>query len=122
MIKLSHKGKGILQGPTRALSGCHEKPLRVGVVGCGQVARHHLRFIKEVKNAQVVGLADVSQHNAESLGREYGISSIYRSLNELLESTPIDVLHIVTPPELHYEQAANAIQNGIHVLVEKPLT
>jgi predicted dehydrogenase/nucleoside-diphosphate-sugar epimerase len=75
-----------------------------------------------VRNAELVGLADVSQQNAESLGREHGVRGIYRSLDELLESAGIDVLHIVTPPELHYEQAAKAIEHGVHVLVEKPLT
>ena len=40
----------------------------------------------------------------------------------MLDSTPLDVVHILTPPEFHYPQAADAIDRGIHVLLEKPCT
>jgi predicted dehydrogenase/nucleoside-diphosphate-sugar epimerase len=122
MSKLCYNEKLPLRSPIGAVSRCHEKPLRVGIVGCGQVAKHHLRFIAEADNAKLVGLADVNVQSAESLGRPYGIQNFYRSIDELLDSTPLDVLHIVTPPESHYEQAFKAIERGVHVLVEKPLT
>jgi 2-alkyl-3-oxoalkanoate reductase len=116
------QAKTLLPSPGNQADGASEKSLRVGVVGCGQVAKHHLRFITDVKNAELVGLADLNLQNAENLGRPYGVENVYRSVDELLDSTAVDVLHIVTPPESHYEHAANAIARGVHVLVEKPLT
>lgn len=96
--------------------------LKVGIVGCGQVAKHHLRFIKQATDATVVGLADFNFQTAASLGRLYGVENVYCSVEELLHSTEVDVLHIVTPPESHYTDAVKAIDRGVHVLVEKPLT
>lgn len=96
--------------------------IQVGVIGCGRVAEHHLRFISETDSAKIVGLADVNEVNARRLGEQYGIKNIHGSLEGLLNATPLDVLHIVTPPEYHYGQAIAAIDHGIHVLVEKPCT
>jgi len=96
------------------------KTIRVGIVGCGRIARHHLRFISEIKNAEIVGLADLDLAQARSLGKMYGLRNIYCSLEHLLESQAIDVIHVLTPPQHHYAQAMAAIQRGINVLVEKP--
>jgi predicted dehydrogenase len=52
----------------------------------------------------------------------YGVQNIYASLEELLESIPLDMLHILTPRAYHYEHAMKAINRGLHVLIEKPCT
>ena len=96
--------------------------LRVGVVGCGQVAEHHLRFISQTKGAVIAGLADVNGENARRLGARYGVKNLHGSLEDLLASTHLDVLHVTTPPRCHYSQAKLAIEQGINVLVEKPVT
>jgi 2-alkyl-3-oxoalkanoate reductase len=104
---------------------CHEyeqSVLRVGVIGCGRVAEHHLRFITETDMAMIVGLADVNEANARRLGERYGVKHIYGSLEGLLHAIPLDVLHVVTPPAYHYDQAIAAIDHGVHVLIEKPCT
>jgi 2-alkyl-3-oxoalkanoate reductase len=94
--------------------------LRVGIAGCGRVAQYHLRFISKIKNARVVGLADRDEGSARRLGELYGIRNVYSSLEELLESMTLDVLHILTPPAFHYVQAVAAIDRGLHVFIEKP--
>jgi len=96
--------------------------LRVGVVGCGQVAEHHLRFITQTPGAILAGLADVNEENVRRLGARYGVQNLQKSLEDLLASTHLDVLHITTPPVCHYSQAKLAIERGINVLVEKPVT
>jgi predicted dehydrogenase/nucleoside-diphosphate-sugar epimerase len=96
--------------------------LRVGIVGCGRVARHHARFVAQSGMAQIVGLADPDRASAASLGENFGVKNIHGTIEELLGSTPIDVVHIVSPPAHHYIQSAAAIENGSHVLVEKPMT
>ena len=65
--------------PSSVRQAKHSKTLRVGVVGCGQVARHHLRFIAETENAELVGLADVNLESAERLGEMYGIRNLHSS-------------------------------------------
>jgi len=96
--------------------------LQIGIVGCGRIARHHLGFISAMKSAEIAGLADNDFGNARRLGDSYGIKNVHGSLEELLDSTPLDILHILTPPSSHYLQAVAAIERGIHVLIEKPVT
>ncbi|QQG39654.1 MAG: Gfo/Idh/MocA family oxidoreductase [Candidatus Aenigmatarchaeota archaeon] len=93
--------------------------LRVGIVGCGFVAEHHVKFLSRT-GAQVVGVADVNVDAAKRFAEKCGARA-YGSLDELLK-TKLDVLHITTPPFYHYEQAKRAIEAGVNVLIEKPMT
>src|SRR5688572_17009730 len=116
--KMPHKNS--LSHSMADLSEHSESVLRVGIVGCGRVARYHIQFVSEIKYARVVGLVDQDETTARRLGELYGVQHIDSSLEGLLESTTIDVLHILTPPTYHYAQAVAAIDHGLHVLIEKP--
>ena len=98
-----------------------DKVLRVGIVGCGRVAYHHARFITEVPLAKLVAVADTNLQAANTLAQQFGGAAVYASLDDLLESAELDVLHVVTPPAYHYASAQAALDRGIHVLLEKPL-
>jgi predicted dehydrogenase/nucleoside-diphosphate-sugar epimerase len=95
--------------------------MKVGVIGCGRVAEMHLKFIDSINNTKIVGLADVNMANAERLGKMYGVKNICSSIEELLKSTDMDILHITTPPFYHHAQAVKAIDHGINLLIEKPI-
>ena len=96
--------------------------MNVGIIGCGRIAEHHLRFIERTEGARVVALSDPIITNARRFADRYGVQDVYGSHVEMLNSTPLDVVHILTPPEFHYQQAADAIDRGVHVLLEKPCT
>jgi predicted dehydrogenase/nucleoside-diphosphate-sugar epimerase len=96
--------------------------LKIGLVGCGKIAGHHLKFITASPRAELVGLADVDINAAKRLGKQFGVENVHASVEELLQSAPIDVLHVTTPPQYHYAVAEAAIKHGVNVLVEKPMT
>src|SRR5438477_7514800 len=98
------------------------KILNVGIIGCGRIAEHHLRFIERTDGARVTALSDPIVANAQRFAERYGIKEIYSSHVEMLNSSPLDVVHILTPPEFHYAQAVDAIDREVHVLLEKPCT
>jgi 2-alkyl-3-oxoalkanoate reductase len=95
--------------------------MRVGVVGCGNVAEHHLKHIQRLGNSVTTGLVDSNADNLRRLGGKYRVSNLHSSLEGLLDSTPLDVVHICTPPFDHFSLAQTAITRGIHVLIEKPI-
>lgn len=99
-----------------------EKPFKVGIIGCGRVAEHHLKFLVQSKKVQVVGLVDKNINQARKLGEKYGIQNLFSSIDNLLNFGAIDALHITTPPQYHFEQACKAIERGIHLFIEKPIT
>src|SRR5262249_32746328 len=102
--------------------GPKPKTLNVGIIGCGRIAEHHLRFIAKTEGTRVTALSDTNLANARCFAEQYSVPNIYSSHIEMLDSTPLDVVHILTPPEFHYAQALNAIERGVHILLKKPCT
>ncbi|MBO5199217.1 MAG: Gfo/Idh/MocA family oxidoreductase [Lachnospiraceae bacterium] len=92
---------------------------RVGVVGCGAVAKAHAKSLAKLDNVTVVGFADIRPERSAEFAAEYG-GNAYASLNELLEKEELDVLHICTPHALHVPMALKAAEKGINVFTEKP--
>jgi predicted dehydrogenase len=97
------------------------KTLRIGIVGCGVVARIHVSAIRRIRHAEVVAVCDVNQALAEEMARQFNIGSYYVGLPELLTGANLDVVHVTTPPQTHLSVCTQAMQAGCHVLVEKPM-
>jgi predicted dehydrogenase/nucleoside-diphosphate-sugar epimerase len=98
-----------------------QEQLRVGMVGCGKVAEHHARFIKVLPNAQLIAVADVNEEAARRFAETHGIPNVHTTIDNLLDSIGLDVLHVITPPAYHYACAKAALDRGLHVFVEKPV-
>jgi len=96
--------------------------MRVGIVGCGLNSDYHINFAKAYPGAEIVGVADLDEGKARVCASKHGIPSFFGKLALLIEQTRPDVLHIVTTPPTHYAVAKEAIELGVNVLIEKPLT
>jgi predicted dehydrogenase len=59
---------------------------------------------------------------ARQLGQRFGISECFSDLQEMLQATAPDVVHITTPPQSHFNLARQCLEEGCHVYVEKPFT
>ena len=97
------------------------RALRIGIVGCGLVARTHISAIRRIRNAELVAICDVNQGLAEEMAGRFNIGSYYAGLPELLSTARVDVVHVTTPPRTHLSVCTQAMKAGCHVLVEKPL-
>jgi predicted dehydrogenase/nucleoside-diphosphate-sugar epimerase len=108
---------------TATLKSTARRPttLRVGIAGCGKVADYHARFIKELADVELVGVADVNESAARHFADKHVIGTAKASLVSLLDSVELDVLHVATPPRYHYECAKLALDRGKHVFLEKPM-
>jgi len=98
------------------------KRLRVGVVGCGWVARnyHIPNYIKNAKS-EIVALCDVNEEPLIDIAKKYGIKHTFTNYHDLFEKDIIDAVSICTPTSSHCEIAIEAANHGINVLCEKPL-
>ena len=79
--------------------------LRIGIVGCGKVAEYHARFIKALNTAQLIAVSDVNEEAARRFAEKHGIPNVCARIDDLLDATELDVLHVITPPAYHYECA-----------------
>ena len=93
--------------------------MKSAIIGCGRIAPVHARALEKMADAQLVACADIDQEKARAFAGEYGITA-FTDYREMLDSLPLDVVHICTPHHLHVEMAEDALSRGIHVLLEKP--
>ena len=93
---------------------------RVGILGAGYVSEFHVAALRRVRNAEIVGVADLDLSRASALAKRLKLPAAYDSLQGLIEAGA-NVVHILTPPSAHADAAIRALEGGCHVLVEKPL-
>ncbi|MBE5961271.1 MAG: Gfo/Idh/MocA family oxidoreductase [Lachnospiraceae bacterium] len=93
--------------------------MRIAIVGCGNIAQVHARVIERLDNAKLMAVADCNLKKAVEMATKYGCHS-YESLDDMLDSERIDILHICTPHNTHTDLAITALNRGIHVFMEKP--
>lgn len=97
------------------------KKLRVGVIGCGSIARHrHLPEYASNPNVELVAVCDNNAERALEIGEKYGVPS-YTSFVELLRNAEVDAVSVCTPNYLHAPISNAALLAGVHVLCEKPM-
>jgi predicted dehydrogenase len=94
-------------------------PVKVGVVGAGSLGFHHIRILRDVDDAQLVGFFEEQPERAAKVASELGVKS-YDNLSSLLEE--VDAVTIVVPTPSHFEVAKQALERDKHVFIEKPIT
>ncbi|WP_395344435.1 Gfo/Idh/MocA family protein [Ningiella sp. W23] len=93
--------------------------LKIAVIGLGNIAKQH---IENIISAQVQGveLVAVCSRTRSELSEEYGLAH-YQDYKSLIDSKLADAVIIATPTMTHFEIAKYALQNNIHVMLEKPI-
>jgi predicted dehydrogenase len=93
---------------------------KVGIIGCGSVADHHLNALTTLP-VEIVGLCDVDEQQAGRTASAFGLRRTFGQAADLLERERPDVAHVLTPPQSHRELSVLAMESGCDVLVEKPM-
>jgi predicted dehydrogenase/nucleoside-diphosphate-sugar epimerase len=95
--------------------------LKVGIVGCGNIANLQLRYIKKYINPERIALCDKNDLRLAWLSEEHGITTTFSDLDDMLENFKPDLVHVLTPPKSHKDIAIQCMQAGCHVFLEKPM-
>lgn len=96
-------------------------PLRVAVVGVGNMGRNHARVYSQMPGVQLVAVHDVDLPRAEAVAAQYGCLASDGDLQQLIDACRIEAVSIATPTRTHAHVAHELLSMGVHVLVEKPL-
>jgi predicted dehydrogenase len=92
--------------------------IRVAVIGAGTFGRHHLRILSKSENAELAGVVDLDPARAAAASGEYSCPA-YASVSDL--AGKIDAAVVATPTSAHAEIGCALLEQGIDVLVEKPI-
>ncbi|KAJ0242266.1 hypothetical protein HA466_0207500 [Hirschfeldia incana] len=101
-----------------------DMPIRIGVMGCAEIARTVSRAIDLAPNATIAAVASRSLEKAKSFATANGYPQsvkIHGSYESILEDPEVDALYIPLPTSLHVEWAIRAAESGKHILLEKPV-
>ena len=97
--------------------------MKVAVIGCGAITRekHLPAFGRLGKTIEISAVCDKNERLAADMASEWKIPRHYTNISELLAENRIDIVDICTPPRSHASIAVEALGNGCHVIMEKPM-
>lgn len=97
--------------------------LNAGIIGCGHLGSIHCRTLKNISssnsNINFTGIFDIDINKADEIAKKLHVKS-FDSQDSLLKE--INTLIIATPTSTHFKIAKEAIENGINLFIEKPVT
>jgi predicted dehydrogenase/nucleoside-diphosphate-sugar epimerase len=94
---------------------------RVALLGAGYIADWHAQALHSVDGVELVAVCDRFVAKAQVLARKFGVPKVYASLDEMLTAERLDAVHILTPPDRHFEAARTVLEAGVDVFLEKPM-
>ncbi|SFE40665.1 Predicted dehydrogenase [Paenibacillus catalpae] len=98
--------------------------IRIGFIGTGGIAGWHAKQLLELPEVQITALSDTSENNRVAFAEKFGLQNArqFTAYEDMLEYGALDVVVICSPHTLHYRQAYDVLDRGLHVLIEKPMT
>lgn len=93
--------------------------LPIGIVGVGHLGSLHAKMLASSKSVELVGIVDTNAARAESVAREFN-TRVFATVADLLPC--VKAVSVATPTSTHSEIASQAIERGVHVFIEKPIT
>lgn len=95
--------------------------LRIGLVGAGMVAEHHVKAWQACEGARLVAIADPNKQRAGTRAKQAGKLPTFTDLQDMVSHLDLDAVDIVAPVGLHAALIKQAADLGMHVLCQKPL-
>jgi len=93
--------------------------VKVGVVGTGNMGQRHCRIYSNLRGAHLVGVCDAKPELGYKVAKQYNVP-FYEQIDDLLQN--VDAISLVTPTPFHFELAMSCLAQGVHILIEKPVT
>jgi predicted dehydrogenase len=98
-----------------------EKPLRLGLIGCGVIGRKHLEAARDLKDAGIVAIADLDTKLLGEVASTFGIEQTTTQADDLIEDPGIDGIVLALPTGVRTPLSRRVLENRKHLLVEKPV-
>ena len=97
------------------------KTIKWGIIGCGNIANKFASDLSLIEDAELFAVASRSEERAKEFQQKHHANKSYSNYKELLADEDIDIVYIATPHISHAKWSIKAMEQGKHVLCEKPL-
>lgn len=98
------------------------RTIKWGIAGTGRIAQQFAQDFEYVTNGELVAVSSRHQGSADKFAHKFGIPVAHQGYAQLLADPNVDAVYVASPHTSHYQNTADAIVAGKHVLCEKPLT
>lgn len=95
--------------------------LRIGVIGCGYWGPNLIRNFNQIQESEMVAVADLRDERLKSIKSMNNGIKLTNDYKELFDLN-LDGVIVATPPKTHFDIAKDALEHGLNVMIEKPLT
>ncbi|MEB3275040.1 MAG: Gfo/Idh/MocA family oxidoreductase [Prochlorothrix sp.] len=93
-------------------------PIRVGVIGVGNMGQHHARVLSLLKDVELVGISDLNVERGLDTASKYRVR-FFEDYREMLPN--VEAVCVAVPTRQHYAVGMNCLRAGVHILIEKPI-
>ncbi len=93
--------------------------IRVGVIGTGAMGQNHVRIYSEMEGVELAGISDVDFERVDAMATQFNTKP-FTDYKEMF-AEGLDAVSVVVPTKLHKQVVLDALEAGMHVLVEKPI-
>jgi predicted dehydrogenase len=94
----------------------------MAIVGCGDIATYSTLFSRLNRRIQLAACCDRLADRAEAFARRNRIPHFFDDYEAMLDGIELDAVYLAVPHDLHFQMAGLAIERGLHVFLEKPIT
>lgn len=99
------------------------RSIRCGILGAGWWATFaHIPALKSHTGAELIAVQSRDRSKAEAIASDFGVPYACATVDELLDVPGLEAVIVASTPNVHYAQAKAALERGLHVLIEKPMT
>lgn len=107
-----------LKTASASLQRNSHEPIRIGVIGVGNMGQHHTRVLSLLKDVELVGISDLNVERGLDTASKYR-ARFFEDYRDLIPH--VEAVCIAVPTRLHYAVGMTCLQAGVHVLIEKPI-
>ncbi|WP_121969077.1 Gfo/Idh/MocA family oxidoreductase [Leptolyngbya sp. BC1307] len=94
------------------------EPVKIGVIGVGNMGQHHARVLSRLKDVQLIGVSDINAELGIETASKYQVH-YFEEYQKLLKH--VDAVCVAVPTRLHHPVGMTCLRAGVHVLIEKPI-
>jgi predicted dehydrogenase len=95
--------------------------IRIGVVGLGKMGLSHYALVNAHPDVEVAAICDSTKYVLSVLAKQTGVAT-FSDYHSMLDEAELDAVVIATPSSTHFSMVETALERGLHVFCEKPLT
>jgi len=98
-----------------------KRKVKVAMVGAGAMANAvHYPSLAEMKDVQILAIAELNEQRLNETADKYGVSGRYRDYKKMIEQTDPDAVYVIMPPHHLFDIVADVLEMGKHCCIEKP--